>query len=83
MAAGDRRTGQRDADGPLMAALASGATGDEAGRQANISTRTVYRRLDDPAFRTLIDAAREELISTATAKLIAVAGTAVETSPLS
>src|SRR5205814_8324927 len=46
---------------------------------AGVSERTVRRRLDDPAFRRLVDEARAEMLTQATAQLTGAAVAAVET----
>ena len=57
-----------------MAALAGGATVQDAARQAGVSERTVYRRLDDAEFRQAVMEARAELVARAVA-MLAEAGT--------
>jgi len=44
--------GRRDVDALIAAALASGASYEEAGKAARVSKSTVKRRLADPQFRT-------------------------------
>ncbi len=65
MAGGDRKS----ADAALIAALATGATRQEAAKAAGISETTVYRRLADPAFRRRVNDARSELIDAAVGRL--------------
>ena len=48
------------ADETLVVALAEGCTQRDAAQAARMSERTVRRRLDDPAFRQRITAARTE-----------------------
>jgi hypothetical protein len=43
--------GRHEADGVMLAALAAGATLEEAAREAGVSERTVRRRRKDPAFQ--------------------------------
>src|SRR5438874_1929561 len=43
--------GKRNLDERLQLTLACGATAEAAARSLDISERTVYRRLSDPAFR--------------------------------
>jgi len=66
----------------MVASLAGGATAEEAARAAGVSTRTVQRRLLDPAFVAAIDAARAEYLSRTVAALtehgLAATGTLVE-----
>jgi hypothetical protein len=48
---------------PLIAqALAQGCTQAEAARRADVSDRTVRRRLDEPAFKMLLTSARDQLL---------------------
>src|SRR5215213_2822305 len=65
MAGGDRR----DADQALVAALAAGATKQEAARLAGVGERTIYRRLEDPDFRRRVDQARGELVGRVVGRL--------------
>jgi hypothetical protein len=46
----------------LLTALACGATVENAARKAGVSERTVYRRLEDPAFRAQLDRLRAEMV---------------------
>lgn len=59
MAGGNRR----DADQAIAAALAAGATKQEAARLVGVGERTVYRRLEDRQFRRRIDDARADLVN--------------------
>jgi hypothetical protein len=70
VAGGDRR----NADPLLIAALAGGATNQDAARRAGVSEKTVYRRLDDPTFRQQVADARAGLVTRAVA-MLAEAGT--------
>ena len=65
MAGGDRKNG----DPALIAALASGATVQDAARTVGVSERTVYRRRDDPEFARRVAEARAELVARAVALL--------------
>src|SRR5712692_1159898 len=49
---------KKNADPALIIALASGQSATEAAKGAGVSPRTVYRRLDDPKFRGVLDKAR-------------------------
>jgi hypothetical protein len=49
--------------------LATGCTNREAAQRANISEATLYRRLEDPAFKKRIAAIRREAYSRAVGKL--------------
>jgi hypothetical protein len=75
MSAGGRSAG----DGVLIAALAAGATQEDAAAQAGVSERTVRRRLDDPGFSRQVSAARAEMVARAVAQLAAASTEAVET----
>ena len=75
MAGGDRR----DADQALVAALAAGATKQEAARLAGVGERTIYRRLEDPDFRRRVDQARSELVTQAVGRLADASAAAVTT----
>jgi hypothetical protein len=53
---------RKAADDTLALALASGATVAAAAQVARVSQRTVYRRLQDAAFKARVDGEREGLI---------------------
>src|SRR5262249_6736792 len=57
----------------LVRALACGATVEHAARKVGMGERTAYRRLQDPAFRARVDAARAEMVAR-TAGLLTGAG---------
>jgi type II secretory pathway component PulF len=57
-------------DAALIVALAKGLTARSAATEAGLSERTVYRRLQDPAFRQAVDAARSQLVSETLGRLI-------------
>jgi len=63
----------------LVLALACGATVEAAARQADVSDRTVYRRLQDPKFRTQVRDARAEMVKRSAGMLTAAAGESVRT----
>jgi hypothetical protein len=75
-AAGKRR---RRGDANLQAALACGSTVAQAASKANLTERTVYRRLQDPAFRQRIEALRVDMVQRAAALLIAASLLAAKT----
>jgi hypothetical protein len=60
-------------EAPLLLALACGATLAQAASKASLSERTVYRRLEDPAFHQRIEAVRADMVKRAAALLIAAA----------
>jgi hypothetical protein len=53
----------------MVHALAHGKTHAEAARIADVSERTISRRLQDPAFAARVDEARAEVVSAAGAQL--------------
>ena len=53
---------KKKADVELALALACGATPESAAQKAGLSRRTVYRRLEDPAFRAQVSAMRAEIV---------------------
>ena len=63
----------------LLSALATGGPVEQAAAAAGLSVRTVYRRLNEPSFRSRLTAARDELIVSALGELAAVAAEAVAT----
>jgi hypothetical protein len=67
------------ADALLIAALAAGATQDQAARQSGLAPRTIRHRLADPAFRTRVEQARKEMLATAVARLTAASTAAATT----
>ncbi|HTU18559.1 MAG TPA: hypothetical protein VMG10_10905 [Gemmataceae bacterium] len=54
------RKSNKAAEQALLAALAIGATVENAARKAGISERTAYRRLADPDFQARVDQLRRE-----------------------
>ena len=54
------RKSNKAAEQALLAALAIGATVENAARKAGISERTAYRRLADPDFQARVEQARRE-----------------------
>lgn len=73
------RSGRRSADGVLVLALSCGATIESAARQANVSERTVNRRLQDPEFQARIQAAKQEMVERTANMLSAAALESVKT----
>jgi hypothetical protein len=71
--------GRENADAPLIAALAGGATVQDAAEVAGVAPRTVHRRLEDPAFRQSVANARTELIARAVGSLAESASEAAST----
>jgi len=66
-------------DETLIFALACGSTVEAAASKAGVSKRTVYRRLDDPAFRKTLQTIRADMIYRATGMLTASSMEAVKT----
>jgi hypothetical protein len=62
-----------------VVALAAGATIEAAAAAAGLSRRTVQRRLEEPAFRAELQAARERLIEEGIGRLAGLAATAIQT----
>jgi hypothetical protein len=71
--------GRKNADGALIAALASGATVQAASVAAGVAERTTYRRLEDPAFRRRFSAVRGEMLARAVGLLADASTKAVTT----
>jgi hypothetical protein len=72
-------SGRNDnADEPLALGLAQGKTVAAAAKAANVSERTAYRRLADPAFRRLVRDLRGEMVSQAVGRLTALSGKALD-----
>src|SRR5688572_4884668 len=63
----------------LLLALACGATVEAAARQCDLTERTIYRRLSEPAFRTRLQAVRADMVKRAAGMLTAAATEAVRT----
>ena len=57
--------GRKSADDTLVVALASGATMADAARQAGVSERTAFRRMQDAEFRQQIVTARTQFYAQA------------------
>ncbi len=69
-----RRTHQ---DEVIVAALASGRSYEDAGAAAEVSARTVRRRMAEPAFATAVSARRGERVAAVTGQLVAAGGDAI------
>jgi len=78
MTASGGRNGRAAADAAIIASLAGGAKIADCARTANVSERTVTRRLEDPEFVARVSAARSDMLRQATARLSAGASEAVE-----
>jgi hypothetical protein len=70
--------GRKDVDGILVLCLAAGLGTTQAAKKAEVSTRTVRRRLRDEAFKQRVAETRARMIQGAIGKLAASAGLAVK-----
>lgn len=70
MAAFGTRYELKKGDPELIARLAAGANVPDAAKAAGVSERTVFRRLQDPAFRREVQAVRTELLSQTVGRLV-------------
>jgi hypothetical protein len=70
---------RKNADEVLLLALACGATLENAARKAEVSVRTVQRRLDDPDFRRRLAEVKADMVRRTAASLSAGAVEAVKT----
>ena len=61
--------GNQKGDLPLIAALAGGATVQDAAKRASVSERTAHRRLEDADFRRRVDETRAEVLNGAVGRL--------------
>jgi len=71
--------GRTSADETLVTLLAGGATRQQAAQSAGVGERTVYRRLEDPAFRARIEEARADMLARTSALLTAAGAAAAGT----
>jgi hypothetical protein len=69
--------GRSGADELLIAKLAMGMTIQAAALEVGISERTAHRRLEEPAFRARVNAARSEMVRNTIGSLAAVGQLAV------
>jgi hypothetical protein len=60
-----KHTGKKNVELQLIVALAGGATAEKAAKAAGCSTRTVWRRLKDPAFKARVTKARDQALERA------------------
>lgn len=66
-------------DTALILSLAAGSTPTDAAAKTGLSRRTVYRRLDDPAFRDRVQSERDNLVSSMLGRLADASLIATET----
>lgn len=69
----------RKNDDKLLLALACGATVEAAAKQCALTDRTIYRRLNDPAFKARLADLRGDMVRRCAGMLTAAAGEAVRT----
>jgi AcrR family transcriptional regulator len=72
------RNGKKGGDEALVLALSSGVSVAKAAEQAGVSQRTVYRRLEDPAFRQKVEESRTRLVDAVIGRLAALGGVSVD-----
>ena len=70
---------RKKSEDAILLALACGATVEAAARQCDLSERTVYRRLKDPAFQARLKQLRTDMVRRTAGMLTAAAGEAVRT----
>ena len=70
---------RKKADTSLIVSLACGASVEAAAQKADMSVRTVYRRLADPQFRAQVNDVRADMLRRAAAMLTAAALAAIKT----
>ena len=63
----------------LALALACGATAEQAAARSGVAVRTVWRRLEQPAFRKRVSDLRRDMVERTAALLTAAAAEAVRT----
>jgi len=71
--------GKHAADDALALAIAQGAAPEAAAKAVNVSARTVFRRLKEPAFCARVAEIRAEIVSQVTGMLASVGPEAVST----
>lgn len=71
--------GRENADDAILMALACGAMAENAARTAGVATRTVVRRLANPAFKARLQAIRSDMVQRAAGALTAASQEAVRT----
>jgi hypothetical protein len=72
------KKGRKGVEVALIAALAAGGSVPAAAAHAGCSLRTAYRRLEDPAFRQAVEAARADLVQQTVGRLSALGVLAAE-----
>jgi hypothetical protein len=72
-------TSRKKSEDKLLMTLACGASVESAARECNLSARTVYRRLGEPAFRRRLQRLRSDMVQRTAGTLTAASGEAVRT----
>lgn len=75
---GARKLPRAERDSRMAAALIAGSTHEEAARRGGVSTRTLRRRLNDPAFRSMLNRARRDVLGEVANRLAAESVRSVE-----
>ena len=70
---------KKKAEEKLLLTLACGATVESAARECGLSPRTIYRRLQEPAFRRRLQALRADMVQRTAGTLTAASAEAVRT----
>ncbi len=70
---------RKKADDALLLALACGASVDQAASKCQLSTRTVYRRLENQEFGRRVQALRADMVQRTAGALTAAGGESVRT----
>ncbi len=70
---------KKKAEDKLLLTLACGATVESAARECGLSPRTIYRRLQEPAFRRRLQALRADMVQRTAGTLTAASAEAVRT----
>jgi hypothetical protein len=78
VAANGRKRGRKNVEAALVTALAAGGSPAAAAAHAGCCERTVYRWLEDPAFRRKVEAARADMVQQAVGQLSALGGMATQ-----
>ena len=71
--------GRQNTENTLLLALACGATVEKAAEKAQVSVRTVYRRIAEPSFQQQLHRIRADMVHRAASMLTAAAMEAIKT----
>ncbi len=69
----------KKSDDAIVTALACGLSVEAAAKQCQLSIRTIYRRLQDPAFQARLSELRSDMVKRAASMLTAASSDAVRT----